>query len=150
MTETAPILKIRSIITLESNFKRLPNVMADGTEVFDANMEIHAGEGEEKDVIFTDLVVTSRLRHKEAIQAEAQIRMIGVFIVKNASAEEKRNCAFINCPAIMFPFIREHITSLFVRSGLKPYMLDPVNFVKLATEKQNQNPETKTTAEIPK
>ncbi len=137
MTAAPSTLKIRSIFLLESNFKRSPNVTIDGAEIFGATMEVHAGEvKDEEDTIFSDLIVNSEVRYKDQIQAEAKVRMVGIFKTENASPDEKKKFAFINCPAIIFPFIREQIASLYAKSGLKPYMLDPVNFVKLVDEQQ--------------
>ena len=145
MIESTSTLKIRSLVMMESSFTRLPTVTLDGTEVFEGNLELHAGEGLEKDQVFSDLVVYSRVRYKEEIQAEARVRMIGLFDTTDSTPEMKKGYAFVNCPAIIFPFIREHIASLFLKSGLKPFMLDPVNFVQLAQENQSlQKVETPT------
>jgi preprotein translocase subunit SecB len=38
----------------------------------------------------------------------------------------------INCPAIIFPYLREFIADLSRRGGFKPMHLDPVNFINLA------------------
>lgn len=43
--------------------------------------------------------------------------------------------ASINCPAIMFPYVRETIADLTRRAGFAPLHLQPINFIKL-TERQ--------------
>jgi preprotein translocase subunit SecB len=42
----------------------------------------------------------------------------------------------INCPAIIFPYIRETVADITRRSGYPPLHLPPVNFIELAKEKQ--------------
>ena len=42
--------------------------------------------------------------------------------------------ATINCPAIIFPYIRETIADLTRRAGFEPLHLKPVNFVELAKQ----------------
>lgn len=42
----------------------------------------------------------------------------------------------VNCPAIMFPYIREYIAELTRRGGFAPFHLPPINFVKLAEDKK--------------
>ena len=50
--------------------------------------------------------------------------------------------ATINCPAIIFPYIRETIADLTRRAGFPPLHLDPVNFIELAKKREANNPET--------
>ena len=45
-----------------------------------------------------------------------------------------KNVAYINAPAILFPYIRETIADLTRRAGFTPLHLPPVNFVDLAKE----------------
>jgi preprotein translocase subunit SecB len=39
--------------------------------------------------------------------------------------------AKINCPAIIFPYIRETIADLTRRAGFPPLHLDPINFIEM-------------------
>lgn len=54
--------------------------------------------------------------------------------------EEKilKQFSAINCPAIMFPYIRETIADLTRRAGFQPLHLNPVNFIQLAKEREEQ------------
>jgi preprotein translocase subunit SecB len=36
--------------------------------------------------------------------------------------------AHVNCAAIIFPFLREHLSSMYVKANLGPYLLSPINF----------------------
>ena len=47
----------------------------------------------------------------------------------------------VNCPAIMFPYMREFIAELTRRGGFTPFHLPPVNFVKLAEDKKRMQEE---------
>jgi preprotein translocase subunit SecB len=40
--------------------------------------------------------------------------------------------AVVNAPAILFPYMREHIASLSAKAGLNTIILEPVNFVAMA------------------
>mgnify|MGYP001561571592 CR=1 FL=1 len=42
----------------------------------------------------------------------------------------------VNCPAIMFPYMREFIAELTRRGGFAPFHLPPVNFVKVAEDRK--------------
>ncbi len=41
----------------------------------------------------------------------------------------------INCPAILFPYLRESIADLTRRAGFDPLHLDPFNFIELARQR---------------
>lgn len=43
--------------------------------------------------------------------------------------------ADINGPAIIFPFLREHLASMSLKAGIPPIMLPPINFIKLSASK---------------
>jgi len=49
--------------------------------------------------------------------------------------EDIEQICLINCAAIIFPYLREHLADLTRRSGLPPYHLPLTNFVKLYKEK---------------
>jgi preprotein translocase subunit SecB len=44
------------------------------------------------------------------------------------------NLSTINCPAIMFPYLRELIADLTRRAGFPPLHLPPINFIELAKQ----------------
>jgi preprotein translocase subunit SecB len=37
----------------------------------------------------------------------------------------------VNAPAILYPYLREHITSLSIKAGLPAIVLEPMNFAAL-------------------
>lgn len=43
----------------------------------------------------------------------------------------------INAPAMIFPFVREHIASTSLKAGLDPIFLPTINFLKIIKEKNN-------------
>lgn len=50
---------------------------------------------------------------------------------KSIAKKEIEPFAKINCPAILFPFLRECIADLTRRAGFPPLMLPAINFVEL-------------------
>lgn len=61
--------------------------------------------------------------------------------------EEKllKQFATVNCPAIIFPYLRETIADLTRRAGFNPLHLNPVNFIQLAKERDTQLDQTANT-----
>lgn len=54
--------------------------------------------------------------------------------------EEKilKQLSDMNCPAIMFPYIRETIADLTRRAGFQPLHLNPINFIQLAKDREER------------
>ena len=50
---------------------------------------------------------------------------------KTSTKDELKRIIFIECPSLMFPFIRQIIFSISRDSGFLPINLDPVDFTKL-------------------
>ncbi len=42
-----------------------------------------------------------------------------------------------NAPALMFPYIREHISSITMKSGIKPIFIPPLNLVALLNKQSD-------------
>ena len=69
------------------------------------------------------------------------VESIGSFSFDVAPDEQTiERSASINCPAIMFPYVRETIADLTRRAGFAPLHLQPINFVKWA-ERQSTTPQ---------
>lgn len=72
---------------------------------------------------------TSRIK-----EISSKIKMTGVFIKGEDSVLTVEQFAKANGPAIMFPFLREHLASITTKAGISPVLLPAVNFIKLAEE----------------
>ena len=61
----------------------------------------------------------------------------GLFLLKKRVAKKQiEPFAKVNCPAILFPFLRECIADITRRAGLNPLILPAVNFVELAKKQE--------------
>ena len=57
----------------------------------------------------------------------------GLFFIDQLPDENIiKQLSTINCPAILFPYIRETIADLTRRAGFKPLHHDPINFIEYA------------------
>jgi len=57
--------------------------------------------------------------------------LIHTLQAKEISDEQIKKVGIVNCAAIIFPYLREHLADLTRRSGLPPFHLPPINFVKV-------------------
>lgn len=64
-----------------------------------------------------------------------EIEYEGLFMLnKRVSKKAVEPIAQINCPAILFPFLREAVAEITRRGGFNPLMLPAINFVQSAKE----------------
>ncbi len=69
-----------------------------------------------------------------------EVEALSLFHLDENETDEKilKQLADINCPAIIFPYVRETIADLTRRAGFPPLHLNPINFVQLAKERESE------------
>ena len=61
----------------------------------------------------------------------------GLFKLNKRAAKRKiEPFAQINCPAILFPFLRECVADITRRAGFNPLLLPAINFIELAKRQE--------------
>jgi preprotein translocase subunit SecB len=79
----------------------------------------------------------------ENIPYSLTIEYEGIFTLnKRISKKDANPICKINCPAILFPFMRECVAEITRRAGFPPFMMPSVNFVK-ANKEQLKDPKKK-------
>lgn len=121
---------ITGLILLESNFKRENNVQFVETVQNDMHIET---EVQTKDASIMVLeTVTISQKYEKMEQVSIMVKMAGVFErVGESKLEDLEQFGKINGAAIIFPYIREHISNLSLKAGIPPIILPPVNFTKM-------------------
>jgi len=104
------------------------------------------GAAIEKDmyeVIITN-TVTAKIGEKVMFLIEA--KQAGIFRLSNLSKEDMEPVLAVMCPNILFPYLRELVSTVAVRAGFAPVLLNPVNFDMLYQQhKQEQAQSAATT-----
>ncbi len=123
--------KVTNLILTESSFNRVNMVNFDEDVI--RNMDINVGVSITGNIVSVSETVLITHTFKEVEQVKILVTMIGVFEASNQLPEDEfESFGRINGAAIIFPYIREHITNLSVKGGLGAIVLPPVNFVQLA------------------
>ena len=81
-----------------------------------------------------ELVVLVGIKQKSGnIPYYFEVQAGGLFKFKEVPEEKLvKQFATMNCPAIIFPYLRETVADLTRRAGFPPLHLAPINFVELA------------------
>jgi len=121
--------RIHNILLLESDFKRVPNVVFDNPSITqDIRIEGEVTVNTEKNIVSVIQTLHFSQILNEEKQISATIKMIGIFEKTGESVIDLENFGNVNGAAIIYPYIREHLTSLSVKAGVGIILLPPANF----------------------
>ena len=73
--------------------------------------------------------VEARLEGRPAMVIEVVVA--GLFAIEEGQGEDFGRAIGVTCPTILFPYARETVTSLSVRGGFPPFLMQPANFEEL-------------------
>lgn len=65
-----------------------------------------------------------------------EVQQAGLFTLTGFSEEENAMLIASYCPSILFPYLREVVSSLTIKGGMAPLILQPVNFDALHAQQQ--------------
>lgn len=131
--------EIHNIILMESNFNRVANVIFEESlidYVCDIDVKVHI-EGTKVNVLET-IVYTQTVKETKLQQVFAKIGMIGVFNAIGDSDLNLKTFGEVNGAAIVFPYLREHLTSLSIKASLPIVLIPPANFMARLPEEESK------------
>lgn len=119
--------KINNLLLLESTFTRIINVTFDNPDII-KNINVDVNVSVNDNVV----VVTEEIKYNQIFndieEVSATIKMVGVFEKFGDSILDLENFGNVNGAAIIFPYIREHLTNLTSKAGLGLIIIPPFNF----------------------
>lgn len=102
-------------VEVNVNAKRLPNNVFESAILFKA-------EAQNKTGIIYDLELT----------------YAGAFQIENMPEQNLEQFLLINCPTLIFPFLRRLVSDITREGGFPPLLLDPIDFAQLFNQRQQQ------------
>ncbi len=69
---------------------------------------------------------------------ELEVVYAGLFRIQNIPKEAMEPFLLVNCPAILFPFLRRLLADLTREGGFPPLLLDPIDFGALYVRRQQE------------
>lgn len=122
--------KINSLLLLESAFERVINVTFDNPDTIqniDVDVKVEVYENNTVAVI-EEIKYTQTFNNIQEVSAS--IKMVGVFEKIGDSILDLEHFGNVNGAAIIFPYIREHLTNLCSKAGLGLIIIPPFNFTQ--------------------
>jgi preprotein translocase subunit SecB len=98
-------------------------------------------------VVLTATVTAKLENDKTAFLVEAA--QAGIFQIRNIPAQELEMVLGIACGNVLFPYLRESISSVVVRGGFPPFFLNHFNFEVIYQQRLQQQQEQQRAAAQP-
>ena len=102
-------------VEINVNAQSLPNGLYESSIEFTANASISEGTIYDLEIVYT-----------------------GIFKLENVSKGALEAVLIVNCPTILFPFMRRIVADLTRENGFPPLFLEPIDFVSLALQPKQQ------------
>ena len=69
---------------------------------------------------------------------DLELAYAGLFEIQNLPEQSLEPFLLINCPTLLFPFLRRIVADLTREGGFPPLLLDPIDFAVLFMQRQQQ------------
>ena len=92
----------------------------------------------DKDVYEVVLTVTATVKNLQETAFLVEIQQGGIFTVQGPKNEQLEHILGSFCPSILFPYVRESISSAVSKGSFPPLVLAPINFDALFLQQQEQ------------
>lgn len=116
-------ITLKKIFLSSSEFKRPVDYISK-----EAKMEINIS----KEIEDGKLIIFLNVKAKMGEDCSITVTMAGIFEYTNNPIIPIEYFAKVNGPAILYPFVREHIASISTKANIGQILLPPINFVEMA------------------
>lgn len=121
--------KINNLLLIDSVFSRINEVKFGEKVKSEFNISTEVAVTDKTITVAETVTFVQKFEGIE--QVNIKVKMVGIFeCIGDTILKDYDEFGRINGAAIIFPYIREHITSLSLKSGIGAIILPPVNFTK--------------------
>ena len=103
------------------------------------NVEINVNaKNVSKDVYESAIEFTANASSSDKVIYELELIYSGIFRVENLPKDALEPMLIVNCPTLMFPFMRRIVADITRENGFPPLFLEPIDFAGLYIQRQKQ------------
>ncbi|MDR1375490.1 MAG: protein-export chaperone SecB [Holosporaceae bacterium] len=113
------------------------NEEENNTPQIDMQLKVNVEKSKEKNVYSVSLVTNIQAKTQQPLFI-LDLTYTGEFVIEGFPDEMLNPILYIECPRLLFPFVRSIIASAVSEGGFPPLYLDPVNFANLY-QQQNES-----------
>ena len=93
------------------------------------------------------LTVTITAKHKDKTTFLVEVAQAGIFQILNIPDENMDAVLAITCPGVLLPYAREAVSSLVMRAGFPPVVLQHMSFEAIYQQRLQQQPQQNDSAQ---
>lgn len=121
--------KVETIVLINSSFTREASIdLKDYSIINEISISSQAHEKTDDNKFAVTLTLDYTGRQNDLIICTSKIKMLGVFEQVGEPPISEEIFKKINAPAIIYPFIREHLHNICLKGGISNVLLPTVNF----------------------
>lgn len=130
-----PGIKFSGVILVKDEFERVPVVGAE----LETNVGFAISANESDGTYYVEIETTVKLSEEEVEKVTLVCKHVGMFSVDEDTPNMPiEDFMKYNAPAIIFPYIREHISSITSKAGIPTVILPPMNIVAMIDQGEKQ------------
>ena len=137
---TQPVFNIEKIYVkdLSVEIPHAPQIFLE-RENPQIDIQLHPQATSVEEGVF-EVVITATVTSKigEKVMFLVEVKQAGLFRIANLPSGDMEAILAVMCPNILFPYLRETVSSLTVRAGFPPVLLNPINFDALYQQQKQQ------------
>jgi preprotein translocase subunit SecB len=141
--QAGPALQVRVVgqYIKDLSFEN-PNVrkLIDGTGEQPAlRLEVNVNAMKMADKFFeSSIEFKAQATSKAGVIYDLELAYAGLFEIQSIPEQALEPFLLINCPSLLFPFLRRLVADLTREGGFPPLLLDPIDFAALYMQKKQQ------------
>ncbi len=114
-------------------------------------LEVNVNARRIKDDLYESAIdFTAHATNKSGTIYQLELVYAGMFKIQNIPEESLEPFLLINCPSLLFPYLRRLASDLSREGGFPPLMLDPIDFAGLYMRRKQQEGAAGDDEEAPK
>jgi preprotein translocase subunit SecB len=108
-------------------------------EAPELRVEVNVNAQKIADTVFESAIVfKAQAGAKIGTVYDLELTYAGLFHVANLPEQALEPFLVIECPTLLFPFVRRLVADLTREGGFPPLLLDPINFANLYAKRQQE------------
>jgi preprotein translocase subunit SecB len=102
-------------------------------------VEVNVGASKVATTTFESAInLKAEASNQQGVIYDLELAYAGMFQVENLPEGALEPFLFIDCPTLLFPFVRRLVADLTREGGFPPLFLDPINFANLFIRRQQE------------
>jgi len=102
-------------------------------------VEVNVNANKMTDKVFESAIVfKAEATSKAGVIYDLELTYAGLFEIQSIPEQALEPFLLINCPSLLFPFLRRLVADLTREGGFPPLLLDPIDFAGLFIQRQQQ------------